>query len=58
MPESAPDDLTIAGKTMASRLRIATGPNVGEILDSIESLEAFARDRGPGRYNVDKHSLA
>ena len=32
-------------------------PDVGDILDSIESLEAFARDHGPGRYDVDEHSL-
>jgi hypothetical protein len=37
--------------------RISKGPNVGDILDSIESLEAFARDHGPGRYHVDEHSL-
>ena len=28
-----------------------------QILDSIESLEAFAREHGPGRYDVDEHSL-
>ena len=37
--------------------RISKGPNVGDILDSIESLEAFARNHGPGRYDVDEHSL-
>jgi hypothetical protein len=37
--------------------RISIGPNVGHILDSIESLESFARDHGPGRYHVDDHSL-
>lgn len=26
-------------------------------LDSIEWLEAFSRDNGPGRYDVDEHSL-
>jgi hypothetical protein len=29
--------------------RVSKGPEVGDILDSIESLEAFARDHGPGR---------
>ncbi len=37
--------------------RISKGPDVGDILDSIESLEAFARNHGPGRYDVDEHSL-
>jgi hypothetical protein len=34
--------------------RISKGPDVGDILDSIESLELFARDHGPGRYHVDE----
>jgi hypothetical protein len=33
---------------------ISEGPNVGDILDSIESLEAFVRNHGPGRYHVDE----
>jgi hypothetical protein len=37
--------------------RIFTGPDVGDILDSIESLPTFARDHAPGRYDVDEHSL-
>jgi hypothetical protein len=37
--------------------RISKGPDVGDILDSIESLELFARDHGPGRYHVNDHSL-
>jgi hypothetical protein len=37
--------------------RISKGLVVGDILDSIESLEAAARDPGPGRYHVDEHSL-
>jgi hypothetical protein len=36
--------------------RISKGPEFGNILDSIDSLEAFARDHGPGRYDVDEHS--
>ena len=47
----------IFGETMTRAFRITKGPNVGDILDSIESLEAFARDHGPGRYDVDEHSL-
>ena len=45
------------GKTMARRLRIARGRGIGRIPDSIESLEAYARVHGPGRYPVDEHSL-
>jgi hypothetical protein len=30
---------------------------MGAFVDSVESLEAFARDHGPGRYDVDEHSL-
>jgi len=37
--------------------RITKGPNVGELVDSIESVEAFARQHGPDRYDVDEHSL-
>ena len=37
--------------------RISKCPDVGNILDSIESLQAFARTQGPGRYDVDEHSL-
>jgi hypothetical protein len=37
--------------------RISKGPDVGDNLDSSESLEAFAREHGPGRYHVDEHFL-
>ncbi len=37
--------------------RITKSPEVGDILNSVESLVAFARERGPGRYDVDEHSL-
>jgi hypothetical protein len=36
--------------------RISKGPNVGNILDSIEAFEAFSRDQIPGRYHVDEVS--
>jgi hypothetical protein len=36
---------------------ISKGPQVGDIIDSIESLEAFARNHAPARYDVDEHSL-
>jgi hypothetical protein len=31
--------------------------DIGEIPDSFESLEAFVRDHGPGRFDVDEHPL-
>jgi hypothetical protein len=37
--------------------RISKGPDVGDVLDSVEALEAFARSYGKGRYDVDEHSL-
>jgi hypothetical protein len=37
--------------------RVSKGPEVADILNSIESFEAFARSHGPGRYQVDEHSL-
>jgi hypothetical protein len=37
--------------------RISKGAAVGDILDSVEALQACARDHGPGRYHVDEHSL-
>ena len=42
---------------MAILFRITKGPDGGDILDSIKALEAFARENGPGRYDVDEHSL-
>jgi len=37
--------------------RITKSPEVGEIVDSIEALTSFAREHGPGRYEVDEHFL-
>ncbi len=36
--------------------RISKGPDVGDILDSVEAIQAFARDHGPGRYDVSVRS--
>jgi hypothetical protein len=47
----------IIGDTMTYVYCISKGPDVGDVLDSIESLEAFAHKHGPGRYHVDEHSL-
>jgi hypothetical protein len=44
-------------KAMTHVYRVAKGASVGDILDSIESLETFAHNHGPGRYDVDEHSL-
>ncbi len=38
-------------------LRICKGRDVSGLFDSVDSFEAFARDHGPGRYDVDEHSL-
>jgi hypothetical protein len=46
----------IFGQTMTRLIRITKGPDVGDILDSIESREAFARSHSPGSYQVDEHS--
>ena len=37
--------------------RISRGSDIRNTLDSIESLETFARKQGPGRYDVDVHVL-
>jgi len=37
--------------------RITKSPKVGELVDSVDALEAFAKERGPSRYDVDEHSL-
>jgi len=42
---------------MTQVYRISKGSDVGDILDSVEALQAFARDHGPRRHDVDEHSL-
>jgi len=42
---------------MTRCFRISKGPDVGDILDSIVAPRTFARDHGPGLYDVDEHSL-
>jgi hypothetical protein len=37
--------------------RISKGRDVGDIVDSVEALEPFARSHGNGRYEVDELSL-
>jgi hypothetical protein len=32
-------------------------PEVGDIGDSLDAFGAFAKRNGPGRYDVDEHSL-
>jgi hypothetical protein len=42
---------------MTAVYRISKSPDIGEILDSVEALQAFARDYTPGRHDVNEHSL-
>ncbi|MGO9468101.1 MAG: hypothetical protein ACLQVF_28545 [Isosphaeraceae bacterium] len=37
--------------------RITKSPAVGDVVDSVDALEAFAREHAPGRFDVDEHSL-
>jgi hypothetical protein len=37
--------------------RITKNPEVGDIVDSVDALASFARENGPGRYDVDEHSI-
>jgi hypothetical protein len=36
--------------------RISKGQDVGELVDSVEAIEHFARQHGPGRYHVNEIS--
>jgi hypothetical protein len=42
---------------VADTFCISKGSRVDDSLDSTQSLETFARDHGPGRYDVDERSL-
>jgi len=35
--------------------RRSKGFNLGDLVDSVEEFTAFAREHGPGRYDVDEH---
>jgi hypothetical protein len=37
--------------------RITKSPEVGDLVASVDALEAFAREHGPSSYDVDEHSL-
>lgn len=37
--------------------RISKNPDVGQLVDTEQALEEFARENAPGRYRVDLHSL-
>ena len=45
------------GETVTHIYRTTKSPEVGDIVDSVEALESFAREHGPGRYDVDEHAL-
>jgi hypothetical protein len=36
--------------------RISKGNDAGELVDSVEAIEDFARQHGPGKYHVDEIS--
>jgi hypothetical protein len=44
------------GEPMPHVYRISKGPDVGDTVASIDAIEAFVRDHGPGRYQVDEIS--
>jgi hypothetical protein len=48
-PEKPGSCDTIIRDPMTHVYRISKGPDDGEVLDSIEFLEVFARSHGPGR---------
>jgi hypothetical protein len=41
---------------MSCVYRVSKSPDVGEVVDSVPAVEAFAREHGPGRYHVDEHA--
>jgi hypothetical protein len=46
--------LAYGDHSMVRVYRVSKGQEVGEVVDTIKAVEAFARDNGPGRYHVDK----
>jgi len=56
-PRPSPTAFAILGETVTRSFRSSKGPDVGDILYSIEALSAFAHTHGPGCLNVDEHSL-
>jgi hypothetical protein len=42
---------------MTTVYRITKSPQLGELVDSTDALEAFARAHGPGRYHAEEHLL-
>jgi hypothetical protein len=48
---------SIVSDAMTRVLRISKGTIVGDILDSIEALQEFAREHGAARYDINVHSL-
>jgi hypothetical protein len=41
---------------MSSVYRVTKSTEAGAIVDTVAGIEAYARDRGPGRYHVDEHA--
>jgi hypothetical protein len=42
---------------MTRAYRISKGADVADIVHSVDALASFATEHGPGRYDVDEHSL-
>jgi hypothetical protein len=49
-------DLPVVDLNMSRVYRVSKGQEVGEVVDSIKAIEAFARDHGPGWYHVDERA--
>jgi hypothetical protein len=43
--------------TIPHTYRITKSPKDGGIVGSVDALKSFAQEYGPGRYDVDEHSL-
>ncbi len=41
---------------MATVYRVTKVLDVSQLVDSVDAIEAFAREHGPGRYVVDEHT--
>jgi hypothetical protein len=56
-PQGAKAAPRIHGEATTRRFRVSKVPDRGDSVQLVEALEAFARNHGPGRSDVDEHSL-